>query len=76
MLSLSMLAIYDFDCSPVSYDFMSFLVHAQYKAKGKPVHVLFIPGKNAGWRIGEHKPISVAEKEWRLTHIQIGRAHV
>jgi hypothetical protein len=69
MFHAMLLCVYDFDRCPVSYDLMAAILNAQYQAKGLPVHVLFVPGLNGGWRTGDHKPISDAEREWRLTHI-------
>lgn len=64
-----LLYVYDFDSSPVSLDVMAGIFMSQYRAQGQGVHVLFVPGKNNGWRTGEHKPITNAEREWRLTHM-------
>ena len=66
-----MLAPYDLDVSPLSFDFAWFLWSSQLKADGKPVHVMIIPGRRDGWRTNDHKPISDAEREWRINHVLI-----
>lgn len=64
-----MIAFYDLDICPVSFDFLHFLTDA-WRANGeKPFHVVTVPGRRDGWRTEEHKPISDAEREWRLNHI-------
>lgn len=63
-----MLAFYDLDLCPVSFDFLHFLTHAWREAR-KPFHIAVIPGNRDGWRTHEHKPITDAEREWRLNHI-------
>ena len=64
-------AVYDLDCSPVSYDFAHFLASAFEAAKDRKVHVVVCPGNNNGWRTNDHKPITDEEREWRLTHILV-----
>ena len=66
-----MLAPYDLDVSPMSFDFAWFLWRCQLAANGKPVHVMIIPGKRDGWRTGDWKPITDAEREWRINHVLI-----
>jgi len=63
-------AFYDLAVSPVSYDIMAFLAIAKDWAngQGEPLHVLIVPGRYDGFR-ADHKPISVAEKQFRLHHI-------
>ena len=69
-----MIAFYDLDISPVSYDFLHFLTGAQRAANGEPVHVVIVPGKNAGFKMFDHKPISRAEKQWRLGRVLLSSA--
>jgi hypothetical protein len=64
-------AFYDLDRSPVSFDFVHFLICAQKEANGDPIHVVIVPGTNKGFRQNDHKPISVAEKIWRVDHILV-----
>ena len=66
---LPLYAVYDLDVSPLSFDFFHFLAGAREKANGRPVHVVICPGNRNGWRTIEHKPITDAEREWRLHHI-------
>ncbi len=66
-----MLAVYDLDCSPVSFDYLWFCLRARLKAVDAPVHVLIVPGKRDGWRTNDHKPITDTEREWRINHILI-----
>ena len=66
---LPLYAVYDLDVSPLSFDFFHFLIGAREKAAGRRVHVVICPGMRNGWRSVEHKPITDAEREWRLHHI-------
>jgi hypothetical protein len=63
------IAFYDLDICPVSFDFLHFLTEAWRQNGGKPFHVAIVPGRRDGWRTEEHKPITDAEREWRLNHI-------
>lgn len=69
-----MIAFYDLDISPVSYDFLHFLTGAQRAANGQHVHVVIVPGKNAGFKTHDHKPINRAEKQWRVGRILLASA--
>jgi hypothetical protein len=64
-----LVAFYDLHISPVSFDFLHFLVCAQRKAENKPFHVVIVPGQADGYKPNDHKPISKAEKDWRVHHI-------
>lgn len=66
-----MIAFYDLDIAPVSYDIVQFLVAAQHAANGDPLHVVIVPGTRDGWRRDDHKPISDAERDWRVDHVLI-----
>lgn len=64
-----LVAFYDLHLSPVSFDFIHFLVCAQRKAENKPFHVVIVPGQADGYKPNDHKPISKAEKDWRVQHV-------
>lgn len=71
------MAIYDLDISPLSFDFLHFLSAAYVYADGAPVHVVICPGLRKGWRTKlEAKPLSDADRLWRLDHILIPAARM
>lgn len=71
-----MLAFYDLNCSPTSFDILHFLIAAQYQAQGEHVHVVIVPGKIGGFRPTDHKPLSNEEKEWRVRHVLVPSCHL
>jgi len=68
---MTLLAFYDLAVSPVSFDFMHFLIGAQHFAQGENLHVVIVPGPGDGFKEEDHKPISTAEKIWRVDHILV-----
>lgn len=71
------MAVYDLDCSPLSFDFLHFLSAAYVYAEGAPIHVVVCPGLRKGWRTKlEAKPLDDAERLWRLDHILIPAARM
>lgn len=63
-------AFYDLAVAPASYDILTFLIHAKRWAAGRQeaLRVVIVPGRYDGFR-ADQKPISVAEKHFRLNHI-------
>ena len=71
------MAVYDLDSSPLSFDFLHFLSAAYVYAEGAPIHVVICPGLRKGWRTQvEVKPLTDAERLWRLDHILIPAARL
>jgi hypothetical protein len=75
-LPMTAYAFYDLAVSPVSFDVMAFLAMAKdwADAQGERLHVVIVPGRYDGFR-ADHKPISVAEKQFRLQHIVLPASH-
>lgn len=66
-------AVYDFQVSPCSYDFVKFMVWAKFRQQELALpglRIYFVPGRDSGWR-DDAKPISNAEKAWRRDHILV-----
>lgn len=71
------MAVYDLDVSPLSFDFLHFLSAAYIYAEGAPIHVVICPGLRKGWRTKqEAKPLSDADRLWRVDHILIPAARL
>ena len=72
-------AIYDLECSPVSYDFVLFLCMAKMAANISGcdhVHVVFVPANNeTGFRI-DNKPTSTSNKVFRLHNLLVQLCHI
>src|SRR5882672_1445832 len=72
---MTVFAFYDLAVSPVSFDIMHFLIGARGHAKsfdkgsGEDIHVVIVPGPDRGFKQDDHKPLSHAEKTWRVEHI-------
>lgn len=69
-------AFYDLSFSPVSFDFVHFLIGAQQAANGEPIHVVIVPGTNRGFRVNDHKPLVLDEKQWRVDHVLVPLARL
>jgi len=68
---MTVLAFYDLAVSPVSFDMMAYLIAAKHFAGSDNLHVVIVPGPNEGFKAQDHKPISHAEKVWRVAHVLV-----
>jgi hypothetical protein len=77
----AMLAVYDLNAGPLTYDFVQFLVLAERfrQASGKPhLRLVVVPGENDGFRNFSQRDrfLSIASKEWRLRQLVMRAAHL
>jgi hypothetical protein len=77
----SLLAVYDLNAGPVTYDFVQFLVLAERfrQASGKPhLRLVIVPGAHAGFRNFSQRDqfLSTISKEWRLRQLVMRAAHL
>lgn len=77
----AMLAVYDLNAGPLTYDFVQFLVLAERfrQASGKPhLRLVIVPGEHDGFRNFSQRDrfLSTASKEWRLRQLVMRAAHL
>jgi hypothetical protein len=77
----ALLAVYDLNAGPVTYDFVQFLVLAERfrAASGKPhLRLVIVPGEHAGFRNYSQRDqfLSTISKEWRLRQLVMRAAHL
>jgi hypothetical protein len=72
----TLLAFYDFAASPVTFDFVTFLLLAEVERRRRgaaALRVIFVPGIEDGFRrlTERDRAYNRARKEWRVRNIQI-----
>jgi hypothetical protein len=77
----ALLAVYDLNAGPVTYDFVQFLVLAERfrQASGRPhLRLVIVPGEHAGFRNFSLRDqfMSTITKEWRLRQLVMRAAHL
>jgi hypothetical protein len=77
----ALLAVYDLNAGPVTYDFVQFLVLAERfrQASGRPnLRLVIVPGEHAGFRNYSQRDqfLSTIAKEWRLRQLVMRAAHL
>lgn len=77
----ALLAVYDLNAGPLTYDFVQFLVLAERfrQASGKPhLWLVVVPGEHHGFRNLSQRDrfLSTVGKEWRLRQLVMRAAHL